>query len=403
MKARMKVIQKTVLFCLMLTICSARAHAQFPGTAGGTNISLTGGNKNSIPVAFPFLLISPDARAASMGDAAAATPDDANAIHWNMAKYASNPKKICTAISYTPWLRNLLPDISLGYLAVSYKLNERSAIAASVRYFQAGSLVFITSSGPLTYQPKEVAFDAGYSYRLTKHFSLGITLRKIHSDVTDSIYNSQLVLKTADAFTGDLSAYYANKLVIKSRDKSHELNYAIGAAISNIGSPVSYTALSNQYFAPVNLRIGTYWQAQLTKYHSLALALDLNKLLVPSNTGNLTKRPLIGQMIQSFSDAPGGLKEELHEINIAGGLEYWYDKQFALRTGSFYEHQTKGNRKYLTFGTGFRFNNLGLDFSYLLPFELRSPLARTYRITLLFHITAPPDENLDSKRSKPVK
>jgi hypothetical protein len=233
----------------------------------------------------------------------------------------------------------------------------------------------------------------------------------------------QTPVRAGNAFAGDITSYYTNKGKIKIEGKKYNLNYGIGAALTNIGSKISYTSQQYQNFIPINLRVGGYTQIELDKYNTIALALDFNKLCVPSNPlyardssgfviiengkpkideGYDPDVPLIQGMIQSFYDAPGGFKEELQEINISTGLEYWYDKQFALRTGFFYESPNKGDRKFLTFGAGFRFNVFGLDLSYLVPIENRNPLERTLRFTLIFDLDAFASQNEDQNNTVPA-
>lgn len=394
-------------------------------TIGNTGTGLDG-RQNTITTAVPFLMITPEARGGGMGDVGVATPNDPSALHWNMAKYPFNEKKGSVSLSYTPWLRNLVPDISLGYLSGYYKVDQRSVIAGSLRYFSLGQIQFTDAYGNSTgnYVPNELAIDIGYAAKLSEHFSLGIAFRYIRSDLAGGFNQSQTPVQAGNSFAGDITGYYTNKTKLKLEGKKYNVNYAFGGAITNIGSKISYTSQQFQNFIPVNLRLGTYGQIEIDKYNTIALAFDINKLLVPSNPvfqtdstgvrilqngkpviayGKDPDVPLIQGMLQSFSDAPGGWKEELHEINLSTGLEYWYDKQFALRAGYFYEHPTKGNRKYLTFGAGFRFNVFGLDVSYLVPFQQRNPLEKTLRFTLIFDLDAFASQNKDDKKFDPTK
>jgi hypothetical protein len=381
----------------------------------GSNSQLDG-RQNTITTAVPFLMITPEARGGGMGDVGVATPNDANAMHWNLSKIVFNEKAGAVSLSYTPWLRSLVPDISLAYMTGYAKVGDRSAVSGSLRYFSLGQIQFTDQFGNSTgnYNPNELAVDLGYASKLSEHFSLGIAFRYIRSDLAGAFNQGQTPVRAGNAFAGDITSYYTNKGKIKIEGKKYNLNYGIGAALTNIGSKISYTSQQFQNFIPINLRVGGYTQIELDKYNTIALALDFNKLCVPSNpiyardsTGVVIIEngkpkinegydpdvPLIQGMIQSFYDAPGGFKEELQEINISTGLEYWYDKQFALRTGFFYESPNKGDRKFLTFGAGFRFNVFGLDLSYLVPIENRNPLERTLRFTLIFDLDAFASQN----------
>ncbi|MES2780210.1 MAG: type IX secretion system outer membrane channel protein PorV [Bacteroidota bacterium] len=365
------------------------------------------GRQNTITTAVPFLMITPDARAGAMGDAGVATPNDMNAIHWNTSKLAFMEKNGGVSVSYTPWLRQLVPDVSLSYLSAYGKINEKSTIGGSLRYFSLGEIQFTDISGlPMgNFNPNELAVDLGYSQKLSDQFAVGIAFRYIYSNLAGGATNIAGI-KAGQSYAGDITAYYRNK----TKYKGYKLNYAFGGAITNIGAKVTYTTAQQENFIPVNLRLGTYWQIEIDKYNSIAATVDFNKLLVPTppkyaqdangkfifdsnnekviESGKPNNVPLVQGMLQSFSDAPGGFKEELNEINISAGLEYWYDKQFALRAGYFHENQYKGNRKYLTMGAGLRYNVFGLDVAYLISFQQRNPLDNTLRFTLSFDFDA---------------
>jgi len=376
----------------------------------GSNSQLDG-RQNTITTAVPFLMITPEARGGAMGDAGVATPNDANAMHWNLSKIVFNEKKGAVSLSYTPWLRSLVPDISLAYMSAYGKINERSAISGSLRFFSLGNIQFTDQFGNSTgtYNPNELAVDFGYASRLSEHFSLGIAFRYIRSDLAGAFNQTQSPVRAGNSYAGDITAYYTNKTKIKLEGKKYNLNYSFGGAITNIGSKISYTSQQYENFIPINMRVGSYAMIEIDKYNTIGVALDFNKLMVPSNPvyardssgiiiikdgrpvisdGADPDVPIIQGMIQSFYDAPNGLREELQEITISTGLEYWYDKQFALRAGYFRESEFKGNRKFLTFGAGFRFNVFGLDLSYLVPIETRNPLERTLRFTLIFDFDA---------------
>ncbi len=366
------------------------------------------GRQNTITTAVPFLMITPDARAGAMGDAGVCTPNDMNAIHWNSSKLAFMEKKGGISISYTPWLRSLVPDVSLSYLSVYKEINNKSTFGGSLRYFSLGDIQFtdINANALGTYNPSELALDLAYARKLSEQFSLGIAMRYIYSNLTGGT-NISNTIRPGQSIAGDITGYYHDK----ARYKGYKINYAYGFAITNIGNKINYSySPEGANFIPTNLRVGGYGQIELDKYNTLALTLDLNKLLVPTPpvyyqdvngqdsldsdnnkvilAGEDNDVPVVQGMIQSFSDAPGGWKEELQEINIAAGLEYWYDKQFALRAGYFYESPNKGNRQYITVGAGIRYNVFSLDFAYLFSFQQRNPLDNTLRFTLAFDFEA---------------
>lgn len=364
------------------------------------------GRQNAVTTAVPFLMITPDARSGAMGDAGVATPDDINAIHWNASKFAFMEKKGGIAVSYTPWLRQLVPDVSLSYLSAYGKLNDKATLAGSLRYFALGEIQFTDMQGLSmgNYNPNELAVDMAYAQKLSGEFSMGIAFRYIYSNLAGGA--TQTAIKPGQSFAGDITSYYHNKF----KAQGYKFNYGIGLAITNIGAKISYSNEQQKFFIPTNLRGGTYWQMEIDKYNSIAMTLDLNKLMVPTppiyeydENGQVvlnpdgTKKIAYGEesdvppvqgMIQSFSDAPGGWKEELKEINRSIAIEYWYDKQFALRAGYFHEPSTKGNRQYMTMGAGIKYNVFGLDFAYLISFQQRNPLDNTLRFTLSFDFDA---------------
>ncbi|OYU97139.1 MAG: hypothetical protein CFE21_02275 [Bacteroidetes bacterium B1(2017)] len=414
-------INKSFLSMMMLGVLSTQFTSKTQAQIAGSNSQLDG--RNTITTAVPFLMITPEARGGGMGDVGVALPNDPNAMHWNISKIPFNEKKGAVSLSYTPWLRSLVPDISLAYMSGYAKINDRSAVAASLRYFSLGQIQFTDQFGNSTgnYNPNELAVDLGYASKLSDHFSLGIAFRYIRSDLAGAFNQSSSPVQAGNAFAGDMTAYYTNKTKLKLEGKRYNLNYSFGGAITNIGSKISYTSQQYQNFIPINLRIGGYGQLEIDKYNTIALALDFNKLLVPTNpvyaktvagydsitpagqriivSGMNPDVPPIQGMIQSFYDAPGGLQEELREINISTGLEYWYDKQFALRAGFFHESPFKGNRKFMTFGAGFRFNVFGVDLSYLIPIENRNPLEKTLRFTLIFDLDAFATQNKEEDKA----
>ena len=347
---------------------------------------------NAIQTVVPFLLIAPDSRAGAMGDAGVATEPDAYSMHWNPAKFAFIDGKGGAGISYSPWLRTLVPDINLAYLSGYKRLDSKQVVAASLFYSSLGDIPFTDDYGNFerNFTPSEFSVDVGYSRIFGKNFSGGIAFRFIYSNLTGGTYAGGTATKPGISFAADISSYYRNDINIGDKDGS----IGVGINISNVGSKMTYTDSKEPDFIPMNLKIGTSGTIELDNYNKITLALDLNKLLVPTPPKYDLDRNIIDgkdpnvsvpvAIFQSFYDAPGGFKEELREITCSLGAEYWYNDQFALRGGYFYENETKGNRKYFTAGAGFRMNVFSLDISYLMPMAQNHPLARTLRFSLSF-------------------
>ena len=393
------IIQKTlknfktlsIACCLLLT---SKVYAQ---TGLQSKESLLG-QRNVITTAAPFLLISPDSRSAAMGDLGAATSADANSIHWNASKLAFIEGDGGISISAAPWLRQLVPDIWFYYMSGYKKIDSKSTVGVSLRYFTLGDIQFTDDQGTSTgdYEPKEFALDGAYARKLSDNLSLGVALRFVLSDLArGQVGSSGTEIKAGMAGAGDISMTYMNDTKLGGKD----FDYTIGGNISNIGNKISYTNEANGDFIPINLRLGTFWNTQLDEYNEIGFGVDFNKLLVPTpqytydSLGEISGRviaddPLINGMLSSFTDAPGGFKEELNEITISAGVEYWYAKQFALRAGYFYEADTKGSRKYMTFGAGLKYNVFQIDAAYLQPFARRHPLQNTIRFSLQFDLDA---------------
>ncbi|HRS54131.1 MAG TPA: type IX secretion system outer membrane channel protein PorV [Bacteroidales bacterium] len=368
---------------------------------------------NTITTAVPFLMIAPDARAGSMGDVGVASTPDANSMHWNPAKYSFIEKDVGISISYVPWLRALVNDINMGYLSAYKKVGDKQALAASLRYFSLGDIIFTDIIGQeiTQFKPNEFAVDFAYSRKLGENISGAVSLRYIYSNLTGGIHVNGAESHPGQSVATDVSVYYRKPLEINKKNAV----IAGGINISNLGAKISYTSTTDRDFIPMNLKLGPSFFIQLDKYNSLEFMFDLNKLLVPTppiyeldSAGNPVKNsegklviykgkdPKVGVvsgMLQSFYDAPNGFKEEIREFTYALGVEYWYDKQFAIRAGYFHEHPTKGNREYVTLGAGLKYNIFGLDFAYLIPFEQRNPLENTLRFTLLFDLDAFREQN----------
>lgn len=351
---------------------------------------------NAIQTVVPFLSIAPDSRAGAMGDAGVATSPDAYSQHWNPAKFAFIEGKAGVGISYSPWLRNLVPDINIAYLTGYYRIDEKQVASGSLLYSSLGDVPFTDDFGNLerTFKPNELAFDLGYSRIFAENFSGGIAFRFIYSNLTGGSYSGGDATKPGISFAADISGYYRKNVSMFSKDGE----LAFGLNFSNIGSKMSYSDGQTSDFIPMNMRLGGAGTINFDKFNKLTLAIDFNKLLVPTppiynNDMEIIdgKDPNVGvpvAIFQSFYDAPGGFKEEMREITSSIGLEYWYNNQFALRTGYFHENESKGNRKYFTAGAGFKLKGFTIDFSYLMPTVSNHPLARTLRFSLAFDINA---------------
>lgn len=392
---------------IRLTICFAAI-----GLLSASEAAAQNGIKddfNPIQTGVTSLSIAPDARGASMGDLGAATDPDVNSQFWNPSKYAFAYSSAAVGISYTPWLRNLVNDIFLANVAGYYKLGsgDNQALSASLRYFSLGEVGQYTPGGgpdaAQTLNPYEMAVDVGYSRKLSEKYSMGVVFRYIYSDLgfSDSYAGDQST--GASAFAADIAGYYTTYPIIGR----NECQWSLGWNISNIGTKVSYNHGDNPAFLPTNLRIGTTFAFPIADYHTLALSLDLNKLLVPTRprlkdfeedgkpeidaereyNEALEKwenmSPITG-IFKSFSDAPGGMSEELKEINFSLGAEYNYNQQFFVRAGYYYENAMKGNRNYFSVGAGFSLNVVRIDAAYMLATAQQSPLDQTLRFTLTF-------------------
>jgi len=352
------------------------------------------GQDNAITTAVPFLAISPDARHAALGDCGVATSADANAAYWNAAKLVFVDKSYGGTVSYTPWLGKVVNDMWVGYLSGFYKFSREQAVAVSLKYFDLGEISFRDiNNQPLgDFNPREFAFDVTYSRLLSETFSIGGAARYIHSNLTGAF--AGIDAKPASSVAADIGFYYTKPFEKSTKGST----LSLGAAITNIGAKISYTDGENGDFLPINLRLGSAFTTDLDLYNTITFALDFNKLLVPTPpeydevTGEIIagkdpNRSLLSGMFGSFSDAPAGFREEMREVMISAGTEYWYNKTFAGRLGYFHEATTKGNRKYLTLGLGFRKDNFGFDVAYLVPTNKREhPLAETLRFTLLFQV-----------------
>ena len=356
------------------------------------------GGLNAIQTVVPFLTIAPDSRAGAMGDAGVATSPDVYSMHWNPSKFAFIDGNGGIGISYSPWLRNLVPDINIAYLAGYKRIDTKQVIATSLLYSSLGDVPFTDEFGNLerTFNPNEFAFDAAYARLFSDNISGSIAFRFIYSNLTGGSYSGGVATRPGISFASDISGYYQKKISLFSKDAQ----LGVGINFSNIGTKMSYSQSQTSDFIPMNMRIGAATTINLDTYNKITLTLDLNKLLVPTPPIYSSTKPdsiIKGKdpnvsvpvaLFQSFFDAPGGFKEEMREITYSTGIEYWYNNQFALRGGFFYEDPSKGNRKYFTAGAGFRLKAFTLDFSYLMPLAQNHPLAHTLRFSIAFDLNA---------------
>lgn len=350
---------------------------------------------NPVNYGVTSLAIAPDARAGGLGDIGAATEADANAQYWNAAKYPFNIARAGVSVSYTPWLRQLVNDINLANVAGFYRLGDYNALSASLRYFSLGEVALSGDENAMTINPYELAVDVGYSRMLSERFSMGVNLRFIYSDIT---YDYTSESSAGKAFGADISMYRLGYFMMGQR----ECSFAWGLNISNIGSKISFGGDDNSEFLPTNLRLGMNWTIPFNQYNRLSILADANKLLVPTypkqNDGeadvDYTDRvqrdyydisPITG-IFKSFADAPGGFKEEMQEIQWSVGMEYNYNDRFMVRLGYHHEAETKGNRKYVTAGAGFKMSVFSIDAAYVFSTAQSNPLDQTMRFTLGFDL-----------------
>jgi hypothetical protein len=345
---------------------------------------------NTVVSAVPFLRINPDARGGAMGDAGVALSGDANSLHYNASRLAFAEEDLALGATYTPWLQALgLNDVYLAYLGGYKKLSDQEAIGASLRYFSLGDIQFTDVNGQSTGtgKPNEFEFALAYTRKLSERFSASLTGKYINSNLAAGQEVSGVVLQAGNAFAADIGFTYRND------DTKNDDAFAIGAAITNIGSKITYTQDTIRDFIPANLAIGTAYTFRFDEYNELTITAEVNKLLVPTpcsgadpdcDQDQIDDQSPIAGILSSLNDAPT-FGEELREFTWSVGAEYWYDKQFAVRAGYFREDPTKGGRQYLTAGLGLKYNIFGLNFSYLVPTSnQRNPLDNTLRFSLLF-------------------
>lgn len=413
----------------------------FAQPTGGSGVTDNDLQLNTITTAVPFMAITPDSRAGGMGDAGTALSASSTSIYWNTSMLNFAEEKSEISLSYTPWLRQLTNDIHLSYLSGYYKVSDRHAIGGALRYFSLGEITFTDASGNVIRddKPSEFELTGAYAFRLSERLSLGVNGKFAYSNLTGGLTVAGVNTKAGVAGATDISFTYYND---DARLGGTKGVYTFAATINNIGNKIAYSELQSRDFLPMNLKIGNSFKAEFDKYNNMVFSLDLQKLLVPTPgyydlidadgdgqvddytllAGKTSDVGVISGMVQSFYDAPGVVskdeagnyiqnadgtyqvvkgtrfKEELAEINIAAGVEYWYNNVLALRGGFFYENRNKGNRQYFNVGVGFKYNMFGIDISYLAALNGRqSPLANTLRFTLRLNLGGPKEATGDAK------
>jgi len=410
---------KFILFIALILSCFT-GFSQPNGGATQNDLQL-----NTITTALPFMAITPDSRAGGMGDAGTALSPSSSSIYWNTSILIFSEKKSEISLSYTPWLRQLTNDIHLSYLSGYYKINKQHAIGGALRYFSLGEITFTDASGNVIRddKPSEFELTGAYAFKLSDKLSIGVNGKFAYSNLTGGLTVAGVNTKPGVVGAADLSFSYYNDKVKFGKTKGV---YTFATTLNNIGNKVAYSELSKRDFIPMNLKIGNSFLAKFDAYNEVVFSLDIQKLLVPtpasynstpgSNLGDLMSGRtndvgIINGMLQSFYDAPGVVatdangdyiknpdgtyevvkgtrfKEEMAEINLAGGIEWWYNNTFAIRGGVFYESKNKGNRQFMNIGASLKYNMFGIDFSYLASLNGRqSPLANTLRFTLRLYL-----------------
>ena len=410
---------KFILFIALILTCFT-GFSQPNGGATQNDLQL-----NTITTALPFMAITADSRAGGMGDAGTALSPSSSSIYWNTSILIFSEKKSEISLSYTPWLRQLTNDIHLSYLSGYYKINKQHAIGGALRYFSLGEITFTDASGNVIRddKPSEFELTGAYAFKLSDKLSIGVNGKFAYSNLTGGLTVAGVNTKPGVVGAADLSFSYYNDKVKFGKTKGV---YTFATTLNNIGNKVAYSELSQRDFIPMNLKIGNSFLAKFDAYNDVVFSLDIQKLLVPtpasynstpgSNLGDLMSGRtndvgIINGMLQSFYDAPGVVatdangdyiknpdgtyevvkgtrfKEEMAEINLAGGIEWWYNNTFAIRGGVFYESKNKGNRQFMNIGASLKYNMFGIDFSYLASLNGRqSPLANTLRFTLRLYL-----------------
>jgi len=415
---------KYIYSIAFLTICFS-GFSQPNGGVDQNDLQL-----NTITTALPFMAITPDSRAGGMGDAGTALNASSSSVYWNTSILSFSEKKSEISLSYTPWLRQLTNDIHLSYLSGYYKINKQHAIGGALRYFSLGEITFTDASGNVIRddKPSEFELTGAYAFKLADKLSIGINGKFAYSNLTGGLTVGGVNTKPGVVGAADLSFSYYNDKVKLGKTKGV---YTFATTINNIGNKVAYSELSQRDFVPMNLKIGNSFLAKFDAYNQVVFSVDLQKLLVPTPasyndnlgddlgdlmSGKTSDVGIINGILQSFYDAPGVVatdasgnyiknpdgtyevvkgtkfKEEMAEINLAGGVEWWYNNTFAIRGGVFYESKNKGNRQFMNIGASLKYNMFGIDFSYLASLNGRqSPLANTLRFTLRLYLGDKPE------------
>lgn len=398
---------KKILALTAGVFCSVSSlYAQVPGVKADNSDYFN--SLRTISTAVPIIAVSPDSRAGGMGDVGVASSPDAASLYWNPAKLAfleDGTKSF--SLSYTPWLNKLVSDINLAYLSYVFKIGDNQGMGFAMRYFSLGDINFTDEqNNPLgTGSPYEFTLNGAYALKLSETMSLAVGLRYIFSDLTNGLQDRDAA--PGQSFAADLGYYYQSREY--NMEGGMKQSASFGIDISNVGAKISYGNSAQSDFLPTNLRLGGGYHLRLDEYNRLSFLVDVNKLLVPSPStvegqngidedanGNGIKNEVLNNnedvgafegIFSSFSDAPGGGKEELEEVVLNVGVEFWYDDKFAIRGGYQYEDEQKGGRQYFTMGLGIKYNVFGLDFAYLIPASatVRSPLENTLRFSLLFN------------------
>ena len=378
----------TILSLIFSFTILSQLNAQNSGVISGQDTS-----RRVITTAVPFLTIALDPKSGAMGDVGVATAPDANSTYLNPAKLAFANQKAGVAFSFTPWLTKYVDDMSLSYLSGFYKLDNNQALGLSMIYFDLGDIELTDGSGGSlgSFNPREFAFSATYSRKLSEKFSLGVTGKFIHSNLSGNITTSPTTdPKPGTSIAADIGIYHNSQ--ISFIKKQSLLSY--GVSVTNIGSKITYNSADEEDFIPTNLKLGGALSTFLDPYNKITFALDFNKLMIPTPQpdGSERDKGVLEGMFSSFGDAPNGFIEEMQEIMISSGLEYEYKETFALRAGYFYENENKGNRKYFTFGAGFQVKKLKFNFSYLIPQFQDHPLAETLRFGIIVDLSPKSDQ-----------
>lgn len=393
-------LPKVFIAGILMLMFSLNAQAQCEFNAETGQYVVAGTDQpcpNPVLTAVPFLTITPDARSGAMGDVGVALDGTPNSLHHNASALAFTEKNFGISATYTPWLRGIVGDVYLAYLAGYYKPDDVQAVGLSLKYFSLGSIEFTNTEGASTGtgMPREWEIGATYARKLSESFSMSVGAKYIYSNLAagQTLPSSTIEINAANSFAVDIGMQYQSEVV-------DDQLLTIGLAFTNLGTKVSYTnATEARDFIPTNLALGASYKIDIDEYNSITFAGQANKLLVPSpaiiadtsdildENGNgildYREQSLFSGVFGSFTDAPNGFGEEIREITWSLGMEYWYQEQFAVRAGYFHEHVTKGNRQFLTFGFGLRYNSFGLDFSYLVSTSTQiNPLANTLRVSL---------------------